>query len=194
MGAVLLVRLLVPAVIALFFRFVREPSRRLALTLAAAGMSLAFVHPTYALFVALPLAGFALARLLVVGEDTRRSAACSRSACRCCSSSPGSSRSWPRRARTTRAHPSAPVAQVRDRPGRPLAGQLSPRARRGRADGSCRGSGARADAAGRARRAPALERVGCTNPVSCREAVFVDEASEAIAAGDVVWSGRAGGR
>jgi hypothetical protein len=35
--------------------------------------------------------------------------------------------------------------------------------------------------------------VGCTNPVSCREAVFVDEASEAVSAGDVVWSGRAGG-
>jgi hypothetical protein len=67
-------QLLVPAVIALFFRFVREPSCRLALTLAAAGMSLAFVHPTYALFVALPLAGFALARLLVAGEDSRRSA------------------------------------------------------------------------------------------------------------------------
>lgn len=67
-------QLLVPAVIALFFRFVREPSRRLALTLAAAGMGLAFVHPTYALFVALPLAGFGLARLLVAGKDARRSA------------------------------------------------------------------------------------------------------------------------
>jgi hypothetical protein len=65
-------QLLVPMVIALFFQFVREPSRRLALTLAAAGMSLAFVHPTYALFVALPLVGFALARLLVGGEDVRR--------------------------------------------------------------------------------------------------------------------------
>jgi len=67
-------QLLVPAVIALFFRFVREPSRRLALTLAAAGMGLAFVHPTYALFVALPLAGFGLARLLLAGKDARRSA------------------------------------------------------------------------------------------------------------------------
>jgi hypothetical protein len=67
-------QLLVPAVIALFFCFVRQPSRRLALTLAAAGMDLAFVHPTYALFVAVPLAGFALVRLLVAGEDARRSA------------------------------------------------------------------------------------------------------------------------
>jgi len=65
-------QLLVPAVLTLFFAFVREPSGPLALTLAAAGMDLAFVHPTYALFVALPLAGFALARL-PTGGDARRS-------------------------------------------------------------------------------------------------------------------------
>jgi hypothetical protein len=65
-------QLLVPAVISLFFAFVREPSGTLALTLAAAGMDLAFVHPTYALFVALPLAGFALARL-PTGGDARQS-------------------------------------------------------------------------------------------------------------------------
>src|SRR5207253_678828 len=44
-----------------------------ALTLAAAGMDLAFVHPTYALFVALPLLGFAVVRALA-GADVRRSA------------------------------------------------------------------------------------------------------------------------
>jgi hypothetical protein len=66
-------QLLVPAVIALFFAFVRGPSRALAITLAAAGMDLAFVHPTYALFVAIPLVGFALARLLVARADARRS-------------------------------------------------------------------------------------------------------------------------
>src|SRR5437588_5043347 len=53
-------QLLVPAVIALFFRFVRDPSWPVACTLAVVGMDLAFVHPTYALFVAMPLLGFAL--------------------------------------------------------------------------------------------------------------------------------------
>jgi len=67
-------QLLVPAAIALFFRFVQAPSRALAATLAAAGMTLAFVHPTYALFLAIPLVGFALARTLVAGADARRSA------------------------------------------------------------------------------------------------------------------------
>ena len=67
-------QLLVPAVIALFFRFVRAPTWPVALTLAAAGMDLAFVHPTYALFVVMPLLGFALVRTLA-GSDTRRSAA-----------------------------------------------------------------------------------------------------------------------
>ena len=68
-------QLLVPAVIALFFRFVRAPSWTIALTLAAAGLDLAFVHPTYALFVAIPLVGFAFARLLIGGVDARASAA-----------------------------------------------------------------------------------------------------------------------
>jgi hypothetical protein len=66
-------QLLVPAVIALFFRFVRAPTWPIALTLAAAGMDLAFVHPTYALFVAMPLVGFGLVRALR-GADLRRSA------------------------------------------------------------------------------------------------------------------------
>jgi hypothetical protein len=66
-------QLLVPAVIALFFRFVRAPTWPVALTLAAAGMDLAFVHPTYALFVAVPLLGFGLVRALA-GADARRSA------------------------------------------------------------------------------------------------------------------------
>jgi hypothetical protein len=55
-------QLLVPAVVTLFFMFVRAPSWQLGVTLAAAGMDLAFVHPTYALFVAIPLAGFVLVR------------------------------------------------------------------------------------------------------------------------------------
>jgi hypothetical protein len=67
-------QLLVPAVIVLFFQFVREPTWQIGATLAAAGMDLAFVHPTYALFVAIPLVGFALARALIAGVDARRSA------------------------------------------------------------------------------------------------------------------------
>lgn len=67
-------QLLVPAVIALFFEFVRRPSWQLALTLAAAGMDLAFAHPTYALFVAIPLVGFAIARALLARADVRESA------------------------------------------------------------------------------------------------------------------------
>jgi len=55
-------QLLVPAVVTLFFRFTRAPSRRRGLALAAASLDLAFVHPTYALFVAIPLAGYALVR------------------------------------------------------------------------------------------------------------------------------------
>src|SRR6266404_3302235 len=62
-------QLLVPVVIALFFRFVRRPGWALAATLAAAGATLAFVHPTYALFLAIPLVGFVLARVLVAGAD-----------------------------------------------------------------------------------------------------------------------------
>ena len=67
-------QLLIPATITLFFRYVRGGEWPVALTLAAAGMDLAFVHPTYALFVAMPLVGFAVARLLVARVDARRSA------------------------------------------------------------------------------------------------------------------------
>jgi hypothetical protein len=68
-------QLLVPAAIALFFAFVRRPSWPAAATLAAAGMDLGFVHPTYALFVAVPLAGFAIARALLARADVRAGAA-----------------------------------------------------------------------------------------------------------------------
>jgi hypothetical protein len=67
-------QLLVPAVIALFFRFMRDPARPVALTLAVAGMDLAFVHPTYAIFISIPLVGFALVRVLASGDDLRSSA------------------------------------------------------------------------------------------------------------------------
>ena len=66
-------QLLIPAAVTLFFRYVREGEWPVALTLGVAGMDLAFVHPTYALFVAMPLAGFGVARLLVAHVDARRS-------------------------------------------------------------------------------------------------------------------------
>ena len=59
----------VPVVVTLFFGFVRAPSWPLALTIAVAGMDLAFVHPTYAFFLALPLLGYAVIR---ARRDMRR--------------------------------------------------------------------------------------------------------------------------
>ncbi|HET7573256.1 MAG TPA: hypothetical protein VFJ77_11385 [Gaiellaceae bacterium] len=68
-------QLLVPAATALFFRFVRRPSPQLGVTLAAASAAISFVHPTYALFLAIPLAAFAVARaLLARGADLREGA------------------------------------------------------------------------------------------------------------------------
>jgi hypothetical protein len=65
-------QLLVPAVFTLFFTFVRAPSWRIAVALGAASMDLAFIHPTYALFLALPLVGFAAVR---ARRDWRRNVA-----------------------------------------------------------------------------------------------------------------------
>ena len=65
-------QLLVPAAIALFFYFVRKPSWPVAIMLAAASGSIALVHPTYALFLAIPLGAFVIARtLLTRGSDLR---------------------------------------------------------------------------------------------------------------------------
>src|SRR5438045_1434592 len=55
-------QLLVPGLLALFFAHVRRPSQGLLLSTAAAAGGLALVHPTYALFVGVPLVGFAIAR------------------------------------------------------------------------------------------------------------------------------------
>jgi len=65
-------QLLVPVAIALFFHFVRKPSRPVAIMLAATAGSLALVHPTYALFLAIPLGAFVVARaLLTRGGDLK---------------------------------------------------------------------------------------------------------------------------
>jgi hypothetical protein len=67
-------QLLVPALVAAFFAFVEARSWARAATLGAAALALAFVHPTYALFVAIPLAAFVLARVALVRADGRAGA------------------------------------------------------------------------------------------------------------------------
>jgi hypothetical protein len=62
-------QLIVPATLALAFVFVRRPAAALIAPLAAASLALALVHPTYALFLLLPLAGFAVVRLVVARSD-----------------------------------------------------------------------------------------------------------------------------
>ena len=65
-------QLLVPAAVVFFFYFMRKPSWPTAVMLAATSGSLALVHPTYALFVAIPLGAFVIARaLLTWGRDLR---------------------------------------------------------------------------------------------------------------------------
>jgi hypothetical protein len=66
-------QLLLPAVVAAFFMLVRRPSWAVALTLAAGSADLALVHPTYALFIAIPLIAFVAVRVLFTrGSDLRR--------------------------------------------------------------------------------------------------------------------------
>jgi hypothetical protein len=50
--------LVVPALLALVFAYVASGERRTLFPIAAAGLVLAVIHPTYALFVLVPLAGF----------------------------------------------------------------------------------------------------------------------------------------
>ena len=65
-------QLLVPAAVAFLFHFVRRPTWPTGILLAATSGSLALVHPTYALFLAIPLAAFVVARaLLTRGADFR---------------------------------------------------------------------------------------------------------------------------
>ena len=62
-------QVLVPAVIALFFAYVAARSWAGLATVAVASGALALVHPTYALFVALPLAGYVVARILLARKE-----------------------------------------------------------------------------------------------------------------------------
>ena len=61
--------LLVPVVLALTFWLLEVGWRQALLPLVAGGLALAVIHPTYAIFVCVPLAGFALARLLLAPGD-----------------------------------------------------------------------------------------------------------------------------
>jgi hypothetical protein len=68
-------QLLVPAVLALVFAHAEQPSWRILATAGAASLALTLVHPTYALFLCIPLAGCVLVRALVDRRDTLRIAA-----------------------------------------------------------------------------------------------------------------------
>jgi hypothetical protein len=61
--------LIVAATLALAFLFVRGPSVSLVAPLVAASLALGLVHPTYALFLLIPLAGFAVVRLIFARTD-----------------------------------------------------------------------------------------------------------------------------
>ncbi len=62
-------QLLVPAVIALFFGFVARRTWAGLASIAAATVALALVHPTYALFVLVPLVGYAVARVALARTE-----------------------------------------------------------------------------------------------------------------------------
>jgi hypothetical protein len=65
---------LVPAALTLFFLFLRHPGRALGLSLAAIGVEVLLVHTSTAVFLGIPLVGFALARALLARTDLRSAA------------------------------------------------------------------------------------------------------------------------
>jgi hypothetical protein len=67
-------QLLVPAALALALAAARRPSPALLASAAAASLALAVVHPTYALFLCVPFAGFLAVRLVWRGRDLRSGA------------------------------------------------------------------------------------------------------------------------
>jgi hypothetical protein len=64
-------QVLVPATLTAFFLTLRDPSWRIALSLAALGGAVFLVHASTAVFLALPLAGFLAARWLIARRDLR---------------------------------------------------------------------------------------------------------------------------
>jgi hypothetical protein len=65
-------QILLPAALALALAYVERPGRGLLASVDAAGLVLAVVHPTYAIFLWLPFAGFLLVRSLVERREARR--------------------------------------------------------------------------------------------------------------------------
>ena len=64
-------QLLVPAALALAFAYIERPTRGLLASTAAAGFALAVIHPTYAIFLWLPFAGFLVVRSLAARDEVR---------------------------------------------------------------------------------------------------------------------------
>jgi hypothetical protein len=64
-------QLLVPAVLALVFLHVASRSWKTLASIAAASLAVALVHPTYALFICVPLAGWLVVRAVVDRSDMR---------------------------------------------------------------------------------------------------------------------------
>jgi hypothetical protein len=62
---------LVPAALTLFFLFLRHPGWILGLSLAAVGVEVLLVHTSTAVFLAVPLVGFLVARALLARMDVR---------------------------------------------------------------------------------------------------------------------------
>lgn len=67
-------QILVPAALGLALEAVRSPSRALFASSAASGLVLAVVHPTYAIFLWIPFAGFIAVRWLWTRSDLRAGA------------------------------------------------------------------------------------------------------------------------
>lgn len=65
-------QLLVPAVLALVFAYLHEPSRAILAALACGGLTLTLVHATDAIFLAIPLGGFLAVRAIFDATDARR--------------------------------------------------------------------------------------------------------------------------
>jgi hypothetical protein len=62
-------QLLVPAALALAFAYLRDRAWAWLPALAAAGLALALVHPTYAVFLCLPLFGYVIARAVMARTE-----------------------------------------------------------------------------------------------------------------------------
>jgi hypothetical protein len=62
---------LIPVALTLFFLFLRHPGWLLGLSLAAIGVEVLLVHASTAVFLGIPLAGFAVARVLLAHSPSR---------------------------------------------------------------------------------------------------------------------------